>query len=232
MAQPSGRESPPQAPSSTDSDTSSSLSSTGDNQWILRQRLSILANRIAQRDTVDDSTYDTISKALEKIDIACRGSDSQEIDAVSSSQGSDELEQSLPASSVDATPPATNHSNRNDPQVNDITTRFSKVIENLRYRYEELKHVHDITVVKFEKAAQKIIQLDSEVKRVEAELEADESEMTYLKLQLKALEIQALRYIPATDDEGLREGIERWKLDWADVSKRLDARREAHRNDS
>jgi hypothetical protein len=38
------------------------------------------------------------------------------------------------------------------------------------------------------------------------------------------LEVQALRYIPADDEEGLVEGFQRWKKDWIDVDGRIKAR--------
>ncbi len=53
----------------------------------------------------------------------------------------------------------------------------------------------------------------------------DEAELTYLKLKLRIIEIQTLPYVPKNDQDGLAAGIERWKLDWADVDKRYRKRR-------
>lgn len=53
----------------------------------------------------------------------------------------------------------------------------------------------------------------------------DESELTYLKLKLRIIEIQTLPHVPRKDRDGLAAGIERWKLDWADVDKRYRKRR-------
>jgi hypothetical protein len=52
------------------------------------------------------------------------------------------------------------------------------------------------------------------------------SELDYLKIQLKAIEIQASSYMSVNDreDDLLREGIKRWKLDWKDVDTRFKAR--------
>lgn len=61
--------------------------------------------------------------------------------------------------------------------------------------------------------------------RRENESAKDQSEHTFLKLNLRMLEIQADPYIPKDDKDGLREGIRRWKLDWADVDQRRRARR-------
>jgi hypothetical protein len=54
----------------------------------------------------------------------------------------------------------------------------------------------------------------------ESDLNASRSSYTFLKLQLKTLEVQALRYIPADDDEGIVEGFQRWKKDWRDLDRR------------
>ena len=53
----------------------------------------------------------------------------------------------------------------------------------------------------------------------------DEAELTYLKLKLRIIEIQTLPYVPKDDRDGLALGIERWKLDWADVDERYRKRR-------
>jgi hypothetical protein len=58
----------------------------------------------------------------------------------------------------------------------------------------------------------------------EADLYAWQSTHVFLKVQLKALEAQALPYIPVGDEEGLLEGFEIWKLDWKDVDGRIKAR--------
>jgi len=100
--------------------------------------------------------------------------------------------------------------------------------------------------MKAEEGAQMILRLESEVKQLYVydgacvlmlEIEAyanlrreedsskDQSELTFLKLKLRMLEIQAAPYIPKHDEDGLSEGIRRWKLDWADVDQRRRARR-------
>lgn len=99
--------------------------------------------------------------------------------------------------------------------------------------------------MKAEAGAQRILRLESEMSelcvlashlnplatrltvilRRENESAKDQSELTFLKLNLRMLEIQAEPYIPKDDKDGLREGIRRWKLDWADVDQRRRARR-------
>lgn len=57
----------------------------------------------------------------------------------------------------------------------------------------------------------------------------DQCELSYLKLKLRIIEIQTLPYVPSREKDQLAEGIQRWKLDWADVDKRFHARRRKKR---
>jgi len=55
-----------------------------------------------------------------------------------------------------------------------------------------------------------------------AQVQASGTDLTFLKVQLKYLEILALQS-PVMDeqDDMLRRGIEAWKRDWKDVDSRL-----------
>lgn len=57
----------------------------------------------------------------------------------------------------------------------------------------------------------------------------DEQELTYLKLQLRMIEAQALPYMPEVEEDDLSAGIQRWKLDWAEVENRHRKRRHNYR---
>lgn len=60
-------------------------------------------------------------------------------------------------------------------------------------------------------------------------MQDDQSELSYLKLKLRILEIQTLPYVPSKEKDQLAQGIRRWKLDWADVDRRFHARRRRKR---
>ncbi|KAI9761352.1 MAG: hypothetical protein M1835_008192 [Candelina submexicana] len=110
-------------------------------------------------------------------------------------------------------------------QSRQVLLRVSKVAAELRCRCEEMKHIHDLSTIRAEKAAQRIVALETDVTTLESGLEANASALTYLKLQLKVLEVQASPYIPLDDRDGLRAGIQRWKMDWADADMRFRERR-------
>jgi hypothetical protein len=57
-------------------------------------------------------------------------------------------------------------------------------------------------------------------------MEAERAEFTNLKVQLKIIEVQAQTYMPHDqNDEQLTAGIQRWKLEWGDASRRARTRR-------
>lgn len=67
-------------------------------------------------------------------------------------------------------------------------------------------------------------------KNRDADLEASQSELTFLRLQLRALEVQCSAYIPFGADEDLSESIKNWKLEWADIDQRTKARRKKRKD--
>lgn len=60
---------------------------------------------------------------------------------------------------------------------------------------------------------------------MEDDFEANQSELKYLRIQLKAVEAQASPYIPRSEDPELTQAIKNWKIDWEDIDKRSKARR-------
>ena len=56
---------------------------------------------------------------------------------------------------------------------------------------------------------------------MQAELHHSHSDFLFLKMQLRALEVQASPYLKATASDPLKESIERWKADWKAADMRL-----------
>ena len=63
----------------------------------------------------------------------------------------------------------------------------------------------------------------------QADLSANSSELSYLRVQIQVLEIQAAPYIAEspTADKALTSGLKRWRREMKDAVKREKARREA-----
>jgi len=111
-------------------------------------------------------------------------------------------------------------------QMQPLTDKITFLAGELQKRNQEFRHLHNVAIAKAEEAAEEILQLEATVDRQEEEIIDDESELTYLKLKLRILEIEAAPYIPLQEEESsLSEGIRKWKLDWAEVDNRFRMRR-------
>ncbi len=60
---------------------------------------------------------------------------------------------------------------------------------------------------------------------MEDDFDANQSELKYLRIQLKAIEAQCSQYIPRNEDPELAQAIKNWKIDWEDIDRRSKARR-------
>ncbi|OBT63971.1 hypothetical protein VE03_06004 [Pseudogymnoascus sp. 23342-1-I1] len=106
-----------------------------------------------------------------------------------------------------------------------LLVQLTKTVSELKERREESEHIHDLLVLRAEKAAQRVIELEDHVSELDADYASTESELNFLRLQLRALEVQGLDYVQFNDDEELTQSILNWKQQWADVEQRTKARR-------
>ncbi|KAH9908126.1 hypothetical protein F4778DRAFT_720418 [Xylariomycetidae sp. FL2044] len=104
------------------------------------------------------------------------------------------------------------------------------VVSNLRSRQEETDHIHDMLMMRAERAAQRIIYLEGRLEELESEKRQGEMEFLNLRIQLKAIEVQCLNYLPENADQDLRESISAWKTEWSTL-KRKRARKNGGTND-
>lgn len=56
--------------------------------------------------------------------------------------------------------------------------------------------------------------------------------MLVLKMRISTIEAQSAPYISSADGKSLRKDVERWKLAWRDVERRLDSRRHFYEHSS
>ncbi|KAF1345445.1 hypothetical protein BDV97DRAFT_361118 [Delphinella strobiligena] len=121
-------------------------------------------------------------------------------------------------------------------EAQDVLNRVSKANDSLRKRYDEIRQIHDSTVAELEECGQELLEVKSENEALKADLAFDHSELLFMKLQVKALEIEADAIQPHSNGQDvdknrvlLDDDIDRWKADWDDVDARLRARRETHK---
>ncbi|RYP46146.1 hypothetical protein DL768_007621 [Monosporascus sp. mg162] len=91
-------------------------------------------------------------------------------------------------------------------------------------------HIHDLLIMRAERAAQRIIYLERRVQELEDERNENEMEILNLQFQLKAIEVQCLSYVPKDADQDLRESISAWKTEWSAL-KRKRARKKDYSAD-
>ena len=57
------------------------------------------------------------------------------------------------------------------------------------------------------------------------DVDANQSELKFLRIQLQAIEVYSSHYLPLEVDEELSKSIMNWKTDWEDIDRRSKARR-------
>ncbi|KAK2026911.1 hypothetical protein LX32DRAFT_463196 [Colletotrichum zoysiae] len=97
-----------------------------------------------------------------------------------------------------------------------LNSELETLVTNLKARQEESEHIHQLLVTRAERAAQRIIFLQGRVRDLEEELQENDSELTYLRLGLKAIEVQC----PNNTDPDLAQSIQNWKADWSDLKRK------------
>ncbi|KAL5615138.1 hypothetical protein BROUX41_005196 [Berkeleyomyces rouxiae] len=105
-----------------------------------------------------------------------------------------------------------------------LNENLEGLINNLRARQEETDHIQTILVERAERAAQRILFLQGRVTHLENELHENDSELAYLRLCLKGIEVQ----VPHDSvDPELYQSIQYFKQDWAQLKKKRTAQRAA-----
>ncbi|KAF2400249.1 hypothetical protein EJ06DRAFT_423059 [Trichodelitschia bisporula] len=105
----------------------------------------------------------------------------------------------------------------------ELVSRISSIAQGLRQRYEEIKHINDVAVSRLRAATKELGKLRAENESLREHVSNEQSQMLYMKLQLKAIELQAAPHLQSTEGSPLRQDIERWKNDWGSMNERLRA---------
>lgn len=103
---------------------------------------------------------------------------------------------------------------------------LNEVAASLEVRHEESEHLHEHNIMRLERAAQRIIYLEGRVKELESERDEGEMEILNLQIQLKAIEVQCLSYVPKDFDPDLRKSIETWKAELSALRRKRTRMRE------
>lgn len=117
-------------------------------------------------------------------------------------------------------------------QAQQVLANVSKAQQRLKQRHAELRELNDAHATELDDKDRQIEELKSENEAMQMDLNHDHSELLFLKLQFKALEVE----VDALEDDApaiatpvqrkkLQEDMDRWRSDWADVDGRMKRRR-------
>ncbi|KAK3675197.1 hypothetical protein LTR78_005131 [Recurvomyces mirabilis] len=109
-----------------------------------------------------------------------------------------------------------------------VLDNVTKAQEELRKRHAELVQLNDDRAVQIEDYEHEVEELRSENESLRSELGLDHSELLFMKLQLKSLEVELDG--ESEEDQSSRrsrtlEEMDKWRSDWHDVDARLRKRR-------
>jgi len=118
-----------------------------------------------------------------------------------------------------------------------VLQKVTRANTDLRTRFDEMRDLNDQYASQVEESAREALTMKSENEALKQDLAFDHSELLFLKLQLKALELQADGMMEGRDEDeeeqhqipSIDYDIQRWKSDCEDVDARLRGRRQTHR---
>ncbi|KAI1311664.1 hypothetical protein F5Y03DRAFT_391214 [Xylaria venustula] len=105
-------------------------------------------------------------------------------------------------------------------EVQDLHKNLEVVISNLRDRQEETEHIHALLITRLERAAQRIISLEEQLENLQREQKESDTELLNLQIQLKAIEVQCMSYVPQDADQELSESIGAWKMEYSALKQK------------
>ncbi|SPJ81598.1 uncharacterized protein FTOL_09003 [Fusarium torulosum] len=101
-------------------------------------------------------------------------------------------------------------------EVTQLNEEMSQLVANLKARQEESDHIQVLLIERAERAAQRIIFLQNRISHLEQELRENDDELQYLRICLKAVEIQ----MPAHPDKELQRCISSFKKDYQALKRK------------
>ncbi|KAH8811763.1 hypothetical protein F5884DRAFT_855099 [Xylogone sp. PMI_703] len=106
-----------------------------------------------------------------------------------------------------------------------LVSRLTNTITELQERREETQHIHGLLIDRAQRAADRILYLEQRLADLEDNLEENQSELKYLRIQMQAIEVQCSPYLDPSEDEDLSQSIQNWKQDWETIDKRWKNRK-------
>jgi hypothetical protein len=117
-----------------------------------------------------------------------------------------------------------------------LVARVTDAAGALRARLDELRAINDKVTAELETSNDNVLRLRSENEALRQDVRHSHTELLFMKLQLKAVEVSARESSEGDKERGykssvcepLTEGIERWKRDWVELDRKFQATRAKH----
>ncbi|CAG8979125.1 hypothetical protein HYALB_00000258 [Hymenoscyphus albidus] len=217
---------------------------TEDNKSILIERLNDIVQRLNQDSSVDDDTVTKIHRDVDYIERLIKTGASRSRRPSVIGLGIDDMIDGRdytnreavwePAPSIELkNPKRRERAKRGDDMSSSIAQKvaheaeglaiqLSNSVSELQKRKEESDRIHDILLSRLENSKERIMFLEYRISEMEEDFDANQSELQFLRIQQKAIEVQ---YPKEVEDEDLTQSIQNWKIDWEEVDRKSKARR-------
>ncbi|CZT44095.1 uncharacterized protein RSE6_04220 [Rhynchosporium secalis] len=222
---------------------------TEDSKDVLIERLNDLVLRLSKVSLLEDGAFSAIHKEVETIELLVDGveksnSPSQLLRADSGYSEADDfwgpstptrnIKIRLPVMSTYKLPsPKLASKSKPDKAIEvaqaaeELSAKLSCTLAQLINRKVESDRIHDLLVMRNEKAAEHILVLEDRFAEMEEDQQSSQSELKFLRIQLQAIQVQCMNCIHRhEDDPELTDSINKWKIDWEAINKRAKAPRQ------
>ncbi|KAI0422298.1 hypothetical protein F5X98DRAFT_387181 [Xylaria grammica] len=111
--------------------------------------------------------------------------------------------------------------NKAKPRAVETIAEAEQIIAEAQALHKSLElHIHGLLITRLERAAQHIIFLEEQIQGLERERKESDTELLNLQIQLKAIEVQCMSYVPQGADQELSESIGAWKREYSILKQR------------
>ncbi|KAJ8125631.1 hypothetical protein O1611_g8007 [Lasiodiplodia mahajangana] len=215
-----------------------------DNRDVLVQRLNALAARLSRQPHVEDESIDVLRAKVDELEDVLPAPDysfkakTRPPRRPSLSPGDDGQDGgNLLSSPIGPSPAAKTRTRRRaNAKPGSRASRMTvaqaeQVVAEAHALSKGLEtHIHALLITRLERAAQRIIDLEEQLRNYESERKEGDAELLNLQIRLKAIEVQCLSYVPKDADEDLRESIDTWRKEFSALKQRRARNKERFNN--
>ncbi|KAJ3561532.1 hypothetical protein NPX13_g8910 [Xylaria arbuscula] len=212
---------------------------TQDSRVVLAQRLNRLLYKIS-RDDVEDETILTLHVKVDELEDVLQLCDKPPKAREDNHDGTNPTWELPPPGSLlpsDASSLASSKHSSAAPIAKSSVDRQTDIVSKLESPTSRLtvaesvkiaeEHIHALLITKLEHAAQRIVELEEQLRELERERKQSDTELLNLQIQLKAIEVQLMNYMPQGADDELSESINAWKQEFSALKQKRPRMRQS-----